>query len=114
MSKGKELAIEFVREKRNGAEDTRAFFNPLMACMQHVAKMTNERGAKTNGALISVVDEAINIWKCFARETNKLMSESYVSEDGFLRYIKKNQPEMYDLYEIIHSEKDFLRKEGQS
>lgn len=110
MSRGKELAKEFVAEIKNGVDDRVALKKPLYACMEHVLDLWKNKNLNTNGAISSAMDEGISMWKCFAREVNKIIDQDCVREAGFLDYVKHSNPEMYELYLSYNLEIDYWRK----
>ena len=82
MKRAKEYAADW---KAAPTEDT---LNEILLCFwKEVLDLTTSRGAKTDAAAISILEEQHGKWKAFSRLTG-------LADDGFMRAVEAISPDI--------------------
>lgn len=117
--KAKELAENFIRDAENFIADTEHRCKPAnagdaaIACLQHAEDVIKVRNAKTAGAQVAAFEEALSMWKSFARIVNTHFGEEVIHEDGLSKYVEHYEPKFFQEYEFFKRLMEQKRRIGR-
>lgn len=95
MKKARDYAAAFISRRQRGDDDGRAVMDIVTALLLEIQEIADMRRAKSDAAIISIIEEQSRKWQAVIRRLPEDISAG-MRPDGFLRMLRAKMPDLWN------------------